>query len=230
MLAPDVLPSWPGIRDNLWAGFGIMALTAAVSWGGSRYKAAPAFWQWLVFSAMEAFIGLATAFAVVRFGLWVAPWGVAAIIIPAVFLIALDASRKDESRDASKEPPKLHSVLPLPLPEGSPSLTIFELNREIRALPFGLQAPALAGYIGTRVEWDGELHDIIKEGDGRVALELHFGSIGSVSFEGAVAIVEDRPFLATLRRGDKLRIVGEISRSSRPGVIVLNPADYQTRL
>jgi hypothetical protein len=110
---PDLLPSWPGLKDNLWGAFTVLALASAVSWGFARYKEAPAFLQLTYFIITEILIGLAGATAVLRFGSRAIGWSVIALLIPVAVMLVWDQRLRREQRHAPPAPAPIAPSLPV---------------------------------------------------------------------------------------------------------------------
>jgi hypothetical protein len=86
----DLLPSWQGFRDSLWASLGMLAMTAGVTWGVAWYKKVPASRQFVFFLVTEILSGLTAAAAVLRFGVSAWQWGAAVVILPVAVLAILE--------------------------------------------------------------------------------------------------------------------------------------------
>lgn len=113
MPSSDFLPSWEGLRDNLWAALAVLAVTSGISWGLAHYKKAPTFWQWATFSTMESLIGLSAAAAVLRFGLQAAAWSIPALLIPVTVMLVWDRQlKRDGQRPQRADMP--HPVVGVP--------------------------------------------------------------------------------------------------------------------
>lgn len=101
----DLLPSWPGVRDNLWTDL-LIATPFGVTWLYARFISLPAFWQWVAFSLMELFLGLGGQAAVSHFGhIAVAP-AFLVLALPVLLLYFLDKRkvRAASTATATKTP------------------------------------------------------------------------------------------------------------------------------
>jgi hypothetical protein len=97
MSPSDLLPTFSGLRDNLWADLIWLAVSAMITYGVSRYKKAPSFWQWAAFSLMEFLIGCAGAATTTHFGARAIPWSLVALFAPVIVTLILDWRKKRKS-------------------------------------------------------------------------------------------------------------------------------------
>jgi hypothetical protein len=224
MPTPDILPSWPGIRDNLWAALGILAFTSAISWSLSRYKKAPAFWQWLTFSIMEVLIGLADAAAILRFGPLAAIWGVIALLVPVLTLLALDkqverrSPPKTETKQLSEAAESKHSLASdlasTSPPIGSPSAKVIRETIN-SAKPF-MRDDVSKHFLGMPVTWTGTI-TIVSRNDKEGTVSIWLNCEGVRVSADKLPIT---PGIQLLDEDDYVTISGPISEISSAWIAV----------
>jgi hypothetical protein len=87
----SLLPSWAGLRDNLWTAL-IMSTPFLVSWIIARLRNSRL--QWVAFLAMEIFLGFAGQAAEARFGVVAVAPAIIIILLPFFLLLFFDRHAK----------------------------------------------------------------------------------------------------------------------------------------
>lgn len=220
-----------GYFSSLLAQLTWVVVVTVIAWGWARYKKVSLFWQWAAFSIMELIIGLTAAAAVARFGLPAVPCGIVALLIPIAVVRFLDArvaikklpDSKSLPTSQAKEDPETTARQS---PSDDPSSYV-ALRAKVKATPLPFRQQVAAGFIGTRVEWVGTLSSLDLREDGRYRFQLHVKMQGTVVGTTFFASIEDRPQIAILNEGDRLKITGNIARVFDDGIVHLDPAEYE---
>jgi len=112
-------------------------------------------------------------------------------------------------------------IVPLVEPE-PPDLTISpeEISRKVDAAPLLRRQAVVNDYVGIHVRWDCDVVGAIDQGQERIRLLMYCGHTE------VYAVIRDTPTAKLLRREDKLRITGTISKDSTALSIGLDPAEF----